>query len=72
MARFYIRVEHEVIEYAILEVEAENAAQAMELAQSDDNYLRSYQSETEWTLDDYIGENSFIALDDNYNPIEEN
>jgi hypothetical protein len=68
MATFYIRVEHEVIEYTIIEVEAESAAQAMELAQSDD----SYQSEVDWTLDDSIGENSFIALDDDYNPIEEN
>jgi hypothetical protein len=68
MAKFYIRVEHEVIEYTIIEVEAESAEQAMELAQSDD----SYQSEVDWTLDDYIGENSFIALDDDYNAIEEN
>jgi hypothetical protein len=68
METFYIRVEHEIIEYTIIEVEAENAAQAMELAQSDD----SYQSEVDWTLDDGIGENSFIALDDDYNPIEEN
>jgi hypothetical protein len=67
MATFYIRVEHEVIEYAILEVEAESADQAMELARID----ASYQREVDWTLDDYIGENSFIALDDDYNPIEE-
>jgi hypothetical protein len=67
MATFYIRVEHEVIEYTIIEVEAESADQAMELAQSDD----SYQAEVDWTLDDGIGENSFIALDDDYNPIEE-
>jgi hypothetical protein len=67
MATFYIRVEHEVIEYAILEVEAESAGQAMELARID----ASYQREVDWSLDDYIGENSFIALDDDYNPIEE-
>jgi hypothetical protein len=67
MTTFYIRVEHEVTEYTIIEVEAESADQAMELAQSDD----SYQSEVDWTLDDGIGENSFIALDDDYNPIEE-
>jgi hypothetical protein len=67
MATFYIRVEHEVIEYAILEVEAESADQAMELVRID----ASYQREVDWTLDDYIGENSFIALDDDYNPIEE-
>ena len=68
MSTFYIRVEHEVIEYAIIEVEAETAAQAMELAETDLSLL----SEASWTLDDYIGENSFIALDDDYNPIEEN
>jgi hypothetical protein len=67
MATFYIRVEHEVIEYAILEVEAESADHAMELARID----ASYQREVDWTLDDYIGDNSFIALDDEYNPIEE-
>ena len=67
MATFYIRVEHEVIEYAILEVEAESAEHAMELAETDLSLL----SEASWTLDDYIGDNSYIPLDDNYNPIEE-
>lgn len=68
MATFYIRVEHEVIEYAILEVEAEDATQAMELARCD----AGYQREASWTLDDnYVGNNTFIALDNDYNPIEE-
>lgn len=66
MATFYIRVEHEVIEYAILEVEAESADQAMELAETD-----LILSEASWTLDNYIGDNSYIPLDDNFNPIEE-
>lgn len=67
MAKFNIRVEHEVTEYAIIEVEANSADEAMALAQSDD----SYQNEVYWELDDYIGDNNFIALDDDYNPIEE-
>lgn len=67
MAKFNIRVEHEVIDYTIIEVEANSADEAMALAQSDD----SYQNEVYWTLDDYIGDNNFIALDDDYNPIEE-
>lgn len=67
MAKFNIRVEHEVTEYTIIEVEADSAAEALELACNDD----SYQNEVDWALDDYIGDNSFIALDDDYNPIEE-
>jgi hypothetical protein len=67
MATFYIRVEHEVVEYAILEVEADNVEHALELAETDLSFI----SEASWTLDDYIGDNSYIPLDDNYNPIEE-
>ena len=67
MATFYIRVEHEVIEYTIIEVEAESADHAMKLARENP----SYQEEVDWTLDNDMGDNSFIALDDNFNPIEE-
>lgn len=67
MATFYIRVEHEVIEYTIIEVEADSATHAMELARKNPKYL----NEVDWTLDDYMGDNSFIALDDNFNPIQE-
>jgi hypothetical protein len=67
MATYYVRVEHEVIEYAILEVEADNIEHALELAETDLSLI----SEASWTLDDYIGDNSYIALDDNYNPIED-
>jgi hypothetical protein len=67
MATYYVRVEHEVIEYAILEVEADNIEHALELAETDLSLI----SEASWTLDDYIGDNSYIPLDDNYNPIED-
>ncbi len=67
MAIFYIKVQHEMVEEAILEVEAPSMQEALELAKVDPQY----EIDAEWQLLDYIGDNSYIPLDDNYNEIEE-
>jgi hypothetical protein len=66
MPIFYIKVEHDVVEEAILEVEAPDIKTAMQLARTG-----AYENDADWALTDYIGDNSYFPLDDNYNVIDE-
>jgi hypothetical protein len=67
MPIFYIKVQHDVVEEAILEVEAPSMKEALRLARIDPQY----ENDAEWELTDWTGDNSYIPLDDNYNEIEE-
>ena len=67
MPIFYIKVQHDVVEEAILEVEAPSMKKALELARIDPQY----ENDAEWELTDWTGDNSYIPLDDNYNEIGE-
>lgn len=67
MTLFYIRVQHDVVEEAFLEVEAPDMKTAMHLARTDPQY----ENDAEWELTDWTGDNTYTPLDNNYNEIDE-
>lgn len=66
MTIFYIKVQHDVVEEATLEIEAPDMKTAMQMARTG-----AYENDADWQLTDYMGDNSYTPLDNNYNEIEE-
>jgi hypothetical protein len=61
--RYKVRVEHEVVEYAVIEVEASSEDEALEKAYDAVDNL-------DWELDNYMGDNSFSILGENRERID--
>ena len=67
MALHYIRVEHDVVEYAILEIEADSPQEALEKARTEPNH----EMDAQWELTNWVGDSTYYMLDDDYNIIDE-